>query len=92
MLGLFAKWPSPGTVKTRLAAGDPVRGARVAHAFLLDTLQRLAAVDARRVLAFAPPESEREFATVAAGRFTLTPQKEGDLGCRLAALELPADK
>jgi rSAM/selenodomain-associated transferase 1 len=85
VLGLFAKWPVPGTVKTRLAAGDPVRSARVARAFLLDTLQCLAAVDARRVLAFAPRESEGEFTALAAGRFFLTPQEEGDLGRRLAA-------
>ena len=85
MLGLFAKWPAPGAVKTRLAAGDPAWGARVARAFLLDTVERLAAVDAYRVLAFAPPEREADFAAVVAGRFALVPQAEGDLGRRLAA-------
>ncbi len=84
MLGLFAKWPEPGAVKTRLAAA-PAWGARVARAFLLDTVERLAAVDARRVLAFAPREREADFAAVSAGRFTLTPQGDGDLGRRLAA-------
>jgi rSAM/selenodomain-associated transferase 1 len=85
VLGLFAKWPAPGAVKTRLAAGDPEWGARVARAFLLDTIQRFAAVDARRVLVFAPAEREAEFAAVVAGRFALAPQAEGDLGQRLAA-------
>ena len=42
-------------------------------------------MDARRVLAFAPAESEADFAAVAAGRFELVPQAEGDLGRRLAA-------
>jgi rSAM/selenodomain-associated transferase 1 len=86
VLGLFAKWPEAGAVKTRLAAGrDPAWGARVAHAFLLDTVERLAAVDAHRVLAFAPRDREADFAAVVAGRFDLVPQGEGDLGRRLAA-------
>jgi rSAM/selenodomain-associated transferase 1 len=85
VLGLFAKWPAPGAVKTRLAPADPAWGARVAHAFLLDTVERLAAVDACRVLAFAPAEQEADFAAVVAGRFALVPQADGDLGRRLAA-------
>jgi rSAM/selenodomain-associated transferase 1 len=85
VLGLFAKWPVPGAVKTRLAAGDPGWGVRVAHAFLLDTVGRLAGVEARRVLVFAPAEREAEFADLVAGRFALAPQAEGDLGRRLAA-------
>lgn len=85
VLGLFAKWPAPGTVKTRLAHGDAAWGARAARAFLLDALQRFAAVDAQRVLAFSPVEREADFAVLAANRFALTPQAEGDLGQRLAA-------
>ncbi len=85
VLGLFAKWPAPGAVKTRLAASDPAWGARAARAFLLDTIERLAAVDARRVLAFAPAEREAEFAAVVGGRFDLMPQGDGDLGRRMAA-------
>ena len=86
VLGLFAKWPSPGAVKTRLAAvGDAAWAARAARAFLLDTLERLAVVDARRVLVFAPPEREADFTGIVAGRFALAPQGDGDLGRRLAA-------
>jgi rSAM/selenodomain-associated transferase 1 len=85
VLGLFAKWPEPGRVKTRLARGDAAWGARAARAFLLDALQRLAAVEAHRVLAFAPPDREANFAALAADRFTLAPQADGDLGHRLAA-------
>jgi rSAM/selenodomain-associated transferase 1 len=85
VLGLFAKWPAAGAVKTRLAAGaDPGWGARVAHAFLLDTVDRLAGVDARRVLAFAPAAAAADFAALVRGRFALTPQADGDLGRRLA--------
>ncbi len=86
VLGLFAKWPSPGAVKTRLTVdGDPDWCARAARAFLLDSLHRLAVLEARRVLVFAPREREADFAAVAAGRFDLAPQGEGDLGRRMAA-------
>jgi rSAM/selenodomain-associated transferase 1 len=83
VLGLFAKWPIPGTVKTRLTS-DPVFGAAVARAFLLDTLSRLRAVDARRVLAYAPPGTATDFAALVPDSFLLTSQPDGDLGRRLA--------
>ncbi len=85
VLGLFAKWPAPGTAKTRLAAGDLALGALAARAFLLDSLDRFGTLPARRVLAFAPAEARADFAAVAAGRFELQPQVPGDLGQRLAA-------
>jgi rSAM/selenodomain-associated transferase 1 len=85
VLGLFAKWPAAGAVKTRLAAGDPAWGTRVAYAFLLDTIERLTTVAARRVLAFAPRDREADFAALVAGRFALVRQEDGDLGRRLAA-------
>jgi rSAM/selenodomain-associated transferase 1 len=85
-LGVFAKEPRPGSVKTRLAA---VHGsdwsARVAAAFLLDTLERFASFPARRVLAFAPPDAGPFFQQVAGARFHPTPQADGDLGRRMAA-------
>ena len=84
VLGLFAKRPAPGAVKTRLGP-SPDWAARVARAFLLDTVARLSAVAARRVIAFAPADAAAEFAALAAGRFALTPQADGDLGRRLSA-------
>jgi rSAM/selenodomain-associated transferase 1 len=85
VLGLFAKQPVAGQVKTRLAAATSVDfAARVAEAFLLDILDRLAAFPARRVLAYAPADAGSYFADLARGRFELTPQKDGDLGQRLA--------
>jgi rSAM/selenodomain-associated transferase 1 len=84
VLGLFAKWPAPGAAKTRLCAGRPAEwGARVARAFLLDTLERLAGVGDRRVLAFAPPAAQADFAALVRGCFALAPQAAGDLGERL---------
>jgi uncharacterized protein len=86
VLGLFAKRPEPGRVKTRLAAEtSPEWATQVADAFLRDTVARLAHSDARRVVVFAPADAGGFFTDLAEGRFTLTPQDEGDLGRRLGS-------
>ena len=86
VLGLFAKCPEPLQVKTRLARETtPAWAARVAECFLRDAVSRLAGVEARRVLAFAPPAAAGYFAEVVQGRFQLVPQGDGDLGRRMAA-------
>jgi rSAM/selenodomain-associated transferase 1 len=73
-------------VKTRLAAATSADwAARVATAFVLDTVERLAHVEAARVLAFTPPTARSYFAEISQGRFRLTPQADGDLGRRMAA-------
>ncbi len=85
VLGLFAKWPEAGRVKTRLAAAtSPAFAAAVARAFLRDLTERLGAVAGRRVLAFAPPAAGPLFAEVMRDRFALVPQADGDLGRRLS--------
>jgi rSAM/selenodomain-associated transferase 1 len=85
ILGIFAKWPAPGQVKTRLAAATtPQWAARVAAAFLADTLDRLAVVQARRVMVYAPMESHDAFVTLGGDRFECEPQGPGNLGDRLA--------
>jgi rSAM/selenodomain-associated transferase 1 len=63
----------------------PEEAARIARAFLEDTVDRLAPLPVRRVLAYSPPESRGEFAALLEGRFELTPQGKGDLGRRLSA-------
>jgi uncharacterized protein len=86
VLGVFAKWPRPGFVKTRLAAVlGAEKAARVAAAFLNDTLNRLAEGEpaTRRVVAFTPDEMSRDFADLVSGRYALRPQGEGDLGARM---------
>ncbi|MGE3803318.1 MAG: TIGR04282 family arsenosugar biosynthesis glycosyltransferase, partial [Gemmataceae bacterium] len=86
LLGLFAKQPVAGMVKTRLAAETSAEwAARVAEAFLLDSLDRLATLDVPRVIAHAPAEAAPYFTPCAAGRFQLEPQAAGDLGQRMAA-------
>jgi uncharacterized protein len=84
VLGLFAKWPAPGTTKTRLTLANPQTGAQIARAFLLDTMARLVRVHAQRVLVFAPDGAHDDFATVAGDQFSLESQGPGDLGQRLA--------
>jgi rSAM/selenodomain-associated transferase 1 len=85
VLGLFAKRPDPGRVKTRLAArASPEWAARVADAFLRDTVARLGGIGDRRVLAFAPDDAHPFFAGLVGDRFALRPQAEGDLGRRLS--------
>jgi rSAM/selenodomain-associated transferase 1 len=86
VLGLFAKEPRPGQVKTRLAAAtSPEWAARVAEAFLRDLVQRLTNVAVHRILAFAPATAQTYFAELVQGQFALTPQIDGDLGQRMAA-------
>jgi rSAM/selenodomain-associated transferase 1 len=84
VLGVFAKQPLAGAVKTRLAAAtSPAWAAQVAAALLADTLQRAATVPVERVIAFAPADAADWFAQAAQGRFTLQAQTGGDLGQRL---------
>jgi rSAM/selenodomain-associated transferase 1 len=83
VLGLFARHPLSGKVKTRLAAAtSPEWAAQVAAAFLADLLDRLALCDARRILAFTPDDARPYFAA-ANQHFELVPQGDGDLGRRL---------
>lgn len=84
LVGVFAKQPVAGAVKTRLArATSPEYAQRIARAFLADTLQRIRLVDAARALVFSPAAGIDFFETVAHGEFSLIPQRDGDLGQRL---------
>jgi rSAM/selenodomain-associated transferase 1 len=87
VLILMAKAPLPGLAKSRLVDGglDPVLVARLADAFLRDTLDLCARADGARLLvAYAPRAAEAWFRT-AAPSAELVPQVEGDLGTRIAA-------
>lgn len=84
VLGLFAKQPSPGQVKTRLAAATtPAWATQVAEAFLLDVMNRLATSEAKRIIVYAPDEGGPYFSALARGRFTCLPQNPGNLGQRM---------
>src|ERR1700746_1774884 len=85
VLGLFAKQPVAGHVKTRLAAATtPAWAATVAEAFLADLIDRFAVCDAERVLVYTPPEAKRYFASLARNEFACFPQCLGNLGQRMS--------
>jgi hypothetical protein len=84
-LGVFAKQPRAGEVKTRLAASTtPEWAAGVAAAFLHDLTARLTNLPARRVLAYSPAAAQPYFAALGQDSFELWPQPEGNLGTRMA--------
>ncbi len=86
VLGLFAKRPAPGAVKTRLAAAvSPEWAAQVQAGFLLDSLERFSSLQVQRVLAYTPDDAGPHFQAITGGRWELTPQGPGDLGKRMAA-------
>ncbi len=85
ILGIFAKEPRPGLVKTRLAEEtDPAFAARVADVFLRDTLRKCAHLEADRFVVFTPADARAFFASLAGAAFHLEPQSDGHLGRRLA--------
>ena len=83
-LGIFAKYPQPGRVKTRLAAsiGDE-SACRLYRAFVETLLARFAHVGNQRVLAFSPPERRAEFEALGGPCWQLAEQSTGDLGQRM---------
>src|SRR6266852_1374278 len=84
LLGVFAKQPTAGKAKTRLAQPTSAEWARrVATALLEDTLDRFGAVAGNRAIVFAPAEAAAFFAELSKERFELIPQAVGDLGERL---------
>src|SRR5438067_363458 len=89
-VAVFAKAPVAGQVKTRLAAVCGAEyAARFAEACLADLLDRLAAAEAQRLLAFTPDTAKEYFAALARERYELVPQSEGDLGRRLERFLAP---
>jgi rSAM/selenodomain-associated transferase 1 len=84
MLAVFAKWPEPGRVKTRLAAETSVElAAELAEAMLRDIVRRASAIAAERWLVHAPNSVDGSWASLGLADWQLTPQGDGDLGCRL---------
>lgn len=78
---VMAKYPSPGSVKTRLAAGiGATAAARLSEAFVRDLAARLSCLDLALTWAFWPPEAP--FASLVPGQ-RCVPQAGRDLGERL---------
>jgi len=81
---MFAKFWSPGDVKTRLAASlGPARAAAIHRLFVETLVARMGKIADRRTIAFSPAETRAAFRDLAGDRWQLTTQSEGDLGCRM---------
>ncbi len=89
VLGLFARRPDPGLVKTRLAATLGSEAAAGAYeAMLLDIAEawgseRVLDPGGRRVLIYTPADAGPWFDSRVAESWSLQPQVEGDLGARM---------
>ena len=86
-LVVFAKYPYPGSVKTRLQTRfTPEQTARIYTAFILDTLSLTKRVPAETFsVACTPADSITEMRKIIGPGWDLFPQEEGDLGRRMAA-------
>jgi len=87
-LGVFAKYPVPGRVKTRLARDIGAEcAAQIYEAFVRDLVDRFGATADRRVLAYSPEslEARNWFGPLAATAWHLQAQVTGDLGTRMTA-------
>ena len=84
VLVIFAKWPLPGQVKTRLC--PPLRSdqaAELARCFLLDTVERVSRLEEVQVwVAFTPADSEARFRALLPASVCYLPQRGADLGER----------
>ncbi len=83
-LVIFAKWPRPGQVKTRLCPPlRPDQAAELARCFLLDTVERVSRLEEVQVwVAFTPADSEPRFRTLLPASVRYLPQRGNDLGER----------
>lgn len=87
VLGIMAKAPRAGEVKTRLC--PPLTGEEAAElyrSFLLDKIEQVRSLEGTsRAIAYTPEDSRAFFEEVAPD-FVLMPQRGRDLGRRLAAV------
>lgn len=84
LLAMFAKFWTPGAVKTRLAAAlGPQRAATVHRLFVETLIARFGHCGDQRVVVFTPPDRQTAFQEVSGNRWGLMPQVHGDLGQRM---------
>jgi rSAM/selenodomain-associated transferase 1 len=90
ILGIFAKQPTAGLAKTRLAKATNAEWAQTfAKACLEDSLDRFHEISVPQVtqfvstIVFTPADADAYFAALSGDRFQLLPQCDGDLGQRL---------
>lgn len=85
-LGIFARAPTPGLVKTRLTPGlSPLEAAAVYEACLKDIVDLTRTATERRVLFFDPAAGAAEYFEERFPQIESRPQEGDDLGHRLTA-------
>lgn len=83
-LVIFVKYPEKGKVKSRLVLGDDSGYvADLYHCFIEDLLDRVSSGDYRFLIAFDPPEKEKNFTELFGKDFSYMPQTGDDLGRRM---------
>ncbi len=83
-LVIFVKYPEQGKVKSRLVLGDnDGHVADLYHCFIEDLLERVSSSDYRFLIAFDPPEKEKDFIERFGKDFSYMPQTGADLGKRM---------
>ena len=84
LLGIFAKYWQPGTVKTRLAQSIGAEPASQLYRLFVQTLlHRFDQVADERLLCYSPPQRRADFAAICAPAWQLDAQRDGDLGQRM---------
>jgi rSAM/selenodomain-associated transferase 1 len=79
----FIKYPKKGKVKSRLVLGDDSHVADLYRCFIEDLFERVSSGDYRFLIAFDPPEKEKDFAELFGKDFYYMPQTGADLGKRM---------
>ena len=83
-IGVFAKYWTPGNVKTRLAASiGSKNAANLYREFIRQTLYRLDPLDVQKSIWVTPPEKIDAFHSLAPADWNVHLQSDGDLGKRM---------
>jgi len=89
-LTIFARYPEPGQVKTRLIPALGPEGAAQIYALLLERTLASARQSGLAIELRTTGASEECFASLCGAGLAISPQGEGDLGERLARVAAPA--
>jgi len=85
LLGIMAKYPEKGKVKTRLVPPlTPAQAAKLYEAVMLDTINTLDRMYFKKAIFYNPQKSQAYFKDITRPDWQLFPQKGEDLGQRLA--------
>ncbi|MGI8944205.1 MAG: TIGR04282 family arsenosugar biosynthesis glycosyltransferase [Qipengyuania sp.] len=89
-LTIFARWPEPGQVKTRLIPALGAEGAAALYRRMLRETVREARDSGLSVSLRTTGAEPERFSQLLGGEFAIEDQGEGDLGARMARVAPPA--